>query len=174
MFFTRNRGWRKGSVMEIPELWYLEARWSKRWKLMKRQVGIYGRYGGIWHTWQIWQMWAKHQSYSQQRWTRDHLKLATQLSSLSAASLQRHLLLSCSWWVFNFDTIFGQQQKKFRSVAILCRAREVALARGESPTSLFFRSDISFGGWPSKIVTKSLKTMVASVGIPLSVLGKCM
>ena len=46
MFFTRNRGWRKGSVMEIPELWYLEARWSKKWKLMKRQVGIYGRYGG--------------------------------------------------------------------------------------------------------------------------------
>ena len=99
---------------------------------------------GIWHTWQIWHMWANFQCYSQQRWTREHLKLATQLSSLSAASLQRHLLLSCSWWVFNFDTIFGQQQKNFRSVAILCRAREVALVRGESPTSLFFRSDISF------------------------------
>ena len=53
MFFTRNRGWRKGSVMEISELWSLEARWSKRWKLMRRQVGIYGRYGGIWHTWQM-------------------------------------------------------------------------------------------------------------------------
>ena len=107
MFFTRNRGWRKASVMEIPESWYLEARWSKRWKLMKRQVAIYGRYGGIWHTWQIWHMWANFQCYSQQRWTREHLKLATQLSSLSAASLQRHLLLSCSWWVFNFNQIFG-------------------------------------------------------------------
>ena len=114
MFFTRNRGWRKASVMEIPESWYLEARWSKRWKLMKRQVAIYGRYGGIWHTWQIWHMWANFQSYSQQRWTQDHLKLATLLSSLSAASLQLHLLLSCSWWVFNFDQIFCCKKKLFQ------------------------------------------------------------
>ena len=60
------------------------------------------------------------------------------LACLAAAPFALVMLLVS--FFSNFETFF--EQKNFRLVAILCHAREAALVREESLTSLFFRSAI--------------------------------
>ena len=112
-----------------------------------------------------------------QRWAQHQLKLAILLSSLLPASPQLQLLLSCSWLVFHFrPRFFGVVKTEFLGWwRFTVTAGELPWWEESHSLPCFsgqIFNGISFAGWPSKFVIKTLKTMVdftAWVGIPLSV-----